>query len=85
MTFTSSHIYNLFLCSSASKPISDLKMTWENYTQAKNLLNECYGNSGGQIGVHVKEFVAPAKTMNDVSGLRNLLTSWHVVLKIWKV
>ena len=50
-------------------------MTAENYTEAINLLHERYGNTQLQVSAHVKQFVSlpPVKSLNDVSGLRNLI------------
>ena len=75
MTLTSSRIYYLFLCSSASESISGLTVTAENYTEAIKLLHERYGNTQVQISAHIKQFVSlpPVKSMNDVSGLQKLI------------
>ena len=64
-----------FLCPSASESISGLTMIAENYTEAINLLHERYYNTQVQISAHVKQFVSlhPVKSMNFVSGLRNLI------------
>ena len=51
-------------------------MTAENYyTEAINLSHKRYGNTQVQIKAHVKQFVSlpPVKSMNDVSGSRNLI------------
>ena len=49
-------------------------MATENYTEAIKLLHERYGNTQVQIKANVKQFVSlpPVKSMNDVSGLRNV-------------
>ena len=64
-----------FSCSSASESTSGLTMTADNYTEAIKLLHKRYGNTQVQISAHIKQFVSlpPVKSMNDVSGLRNLI------------
>ena len=50
-------------------------MTAENYAEAIHLLHERFGNTQVQISARVKHLISlpPVKSMNDVSGLRNLI------------
>ena len=62
-----------FLCFSVIE--SGLTVIPENYTEAKNILHKRYGNTIVQIIGLVNYFISlhPVKSMNNVSGLPNLI------------